>query len=174
MIDPVSSSGSLPTRPAVQPVEREASAAVSRRTVRDTVEIGDSGNKRVNLARSGELAAALPDAATDRKAFDAALAAAQEDVQRITKLFGTVLSELQAGPSATQASVEDDTTTLPEGGEEVINFDRTKGLISRIESGALDGGEFVRTLEQASRDTRRMAELFSETLKAAFPHDYRI
>ncbi|MBT6096728.1 MAG: hypothetical protein HOH04_17720 [Rhodospirillaceae bacterium] len=165
---------SLPNRPAQQPVEREASQPDSRRAVRDTVEIGDSGNKRVNLARASELAAALPDAGTDRKAFDAALAAAQEDVQRITKLFGTVLSELQAGPGQTQANVEDDTTTLSEGGEEVINFDRTKSLISRIEAGGLDGGEFVRAIEQASKDTRRMAELFSETLKAAFPHDYRV
>ncbi len=61
------------------------------RTVRDTVEISQDGQKIVNLTRGAELAAELPDADADREAFNAALERAQEDIKRITTLFGGVL-----------------------------------------------------------------------------------
>ena len=70
------------------------------RTVRDTVEISEDGQKIINLTRGAELAAQLPDASADREAFDAALELAQEDIKRITTLFGGVLNlvtELQPG-----------------------------------------------------------------------------
>ena len=62
------------------------------RTVRDTVEISQDGQKIINLTRGVELAAELPDAGADREAFDAALERAQEDIKRITTLFGGVLN----------------------------------------------------------------------------------
>ena len=62
------------------------------RTVRDTVEISEDGQKIINLTRGAELAAQLPDAGADREAFDAALGRAQEDIKRITTLFGGVLN----------------------------------------------------------------------------------
>ena len=62
------------------------------RTVRDTVEISEDGQKIINLSRGAELAAQLPDADADREAFDAALERAQEDIKRITALFGGVLN----------------------------------------------------------------------------------
>ena len=62
------------------------------RTVRDTVEISQDGQKIINLTRGAELAAELPYAGADRKAFDAALERAQEDIKRITTLFGGVLN----------------------------------------------------------------------------------
>ena len=62
------------------------------RTVRDTVEISEDGQKIINLTRGAELAAQLPDAGADREAFNAALERAQEDIKRITTLFGGVLN----------------------------------------------------------------------------------
>ena len=62
------------------------------RTVRDTVEISEDGQKIINLTRGAELAAQLPDASADREAFNAALERAQEDIKRITTLFGGVLN----------------------------------------------------------------------------------
>ena len=62
------------------------------RTVRDTVEISEDGQKIINLTRGAELAAQLPDAGADRVAFDLALERAQEDIKRITTLFGGVLN----------------------------------------------------------------------------------
>ena len=70
------------------------------RIVRDTVEISEDGQKIINLTRGAELAAQLPDASADREAFNAALERAQEDIKRITTLFGGVLNlvtELQPG-----------------------------------------------------------------------------
>jgi len=74
--------------------EQKSSEAGSSadRTARDTIEISEEGQKIINLGRGGELAAALPDARADRAAFDAALERAQEDIKRITTLFGGVLS----------------------------------------------------------------------------------
>ena len=62
------------------------------RTVRDTLEISEDGQKIINLTRGAELSAQLPDAGADREAFNAALERAQEDIKRITTLFGGVLN----------------------------------------------------------------------------------
>ena len=56
------------------------------------MEISKDGQKIINLTRGAELAAQLPDAGADRVAFDLALERAQEDIKRITTLFGGVLN----------------------------------------------------------------------------------
>jgi len=73
---------------------RADSADGNDRTIRDTLEISEEGQKIINLARAGELAGELPDATTDRAAFDAALESALKDVERIGLLFGSVLTQL--------------------------------------------------------------------------------
>jgi len=73
---------------------RKDAAGGNDRTVRDTLEISEEGQKIINLARADELAAGLPDATSDRAAFDAALQSALKDVDRIGQLFGSVLTEL--------------------------------------------------------------------------------
>ena len=60
--------------------------------VRDTLEISEDGQRIINLTRGAELAAQLPDAGADREAFNEALERAQEDIKRITTLFGGVLN----------------------------------------------------------------------------------
>ena len=67
----------------------------SDRTVWDTVDISEDGQKIINLTRCAELATQLPSAGADREAFDAALERAQGDIKRITTLFGGVLNLVQ-------------------------------------------------------------------------------
>jgi len=80
------------------------------RTIRDTLEISKEGQKIINLARAAELANGLPDATTDRAAFDAALESALKDVERIGLLFGSVLTQLSGEtafhPNGNDAAVE--------------------------------------------------------------------
>jgi len=73
---------------------RTDEASGNDRSIRDTLEISQEGQKIINLARAGELAGELPDARANRAAFDAALAAALKDVERIGLLFGSVLTQL--------------------------------------------------------------------------------
>jgi len=73
---------------------RAEAAGGKDRTIRDSLEISEEGQKIINLARAGELAGELPDATADRAAFDAALEAALKDVERIGLLFGSVLTQL--------------------------------------------------------------------------------
>lgn len=79
----------------------------SDRTIRDTIEISPGGQKIINLARGAELASALPDARADRAAFDAALKQAQEDIKRITTLFGGVLNPFGVATAASQTTESD-------------------------------------------------------------------
>jgi hypothetical protein len=177
MVDAISSSASFATGLAGASLKRALSDAPrNERTIHDTLEIGSEGNRIINLERGAELARSLPDA-SDRDAFDAALESAQQDIRRITRLFGEVLLELQARPgTATGSAVIDgnDITSLSEGGGTVVNLAQTQVLIQRFESGALGDRDFVSALEKASRDVRRITTLFTETLKAAFVHDYRV
>lgn len=175
MVDPIvqrSSDFSRAASPA--PASgREPAGPPSRdpRTVRDTVEIGAEGGKRINLARAGELARGLPDAA-QRETFDAALIEAQADIRRITDLFGAVLQQL--GGHYEAGGQFNDTTKLTTGGESVVNLSQTQDLVRRIEAGDLQPGEFAAALERAQRDVHRITTLFTETVKAAFAHDHRV
>ena len=112
------------------------------RTVRDTIEISADGQKIVNLARGAELAAELPDAAEDRQAFDAALKKAQEDIKRITDLFGGVLGQGVGTRSASSFAP-----------------DQAGG------ANAPSGAEFAATLRQALEDVRKIPEQFSRNLQ---------
>ena len=177
MVDAISSNASLATGPAGTPLKRSPSdASINERTIHDTLDIGPEGHKIINLGRGADLIRSLPDA-SDREAFDAALEHAQQDIRRITHLFGAVLSELQPrSESATEGTATDgsDTTNLSEGGEAVVNLAQVQALIQRIESGALNDRDFVSALEKASHDVRRITTLFTETVKASFAHDYRV
>ncbi len=82
---------------------RNDAEASSDRTVRDTIELSKDGQKIINLGRGAELAAALPDAVKDREAFDAALERAQEDIKRITDLYGGVLNPFSAIAASSQS-----------------------------------------------------------------------
>lgn len=62
-------------------------AARTQRAVRDTVELSEGGQKIVNLARGQELARQVRAAPVDKE-FMANLVKAQEDIMRITRLFG--------------------------------------------------------------------------------------
>ncbi len=60
------------------------------RTVRDTVTLSEGGHKIVNLARGLELAGEIRAAPVDKEFF-ANLLKAQEDIFRITRLFGETI-----------------------------------------------------------------------------------
>ena len=145
----------------------------SHRTVRDTLEIGPQGQKLINLARGAELAHELPDA-SDREAFDAALRKAQEDVQRITTLFGTVLKDLNALPSPGQDAAVATPDALAEADDSANARADLSNLVRRIEAGRLGGGDYADALHQASRDVRTMISQLSETIGAQFARDFRV
>jgi len=111
------------------------------RTVRDTIEISEDGQKIINLARGAELAAELPDAAKDRAAFDAALERAQEDIKRITTLFGGVLNPLANLQSAAEAGEQTEVATAD--------------------------AEFAATLRRALDDVRQITADFNESINNA-------
>ena len=62
-------------------------AAPKGRAVHDTIKLSEGGQKIVNLARGQELARQVRTAPVDED-FMANLAKAQEDILRITRLFG--------------------------------------------------------------------------------------
>ena len=81
-------------RPLVNPaLKSEATAAPpppSGRAVHDTVELSEGGQKIINLARGREVAAEIRAAPLD-KDFAANLLKAQEDILRISRLFGETI-----------------------------------------------------------------------------------
>jgi hypothetical protein len=83
---PPASGGSL-ALPASKGV---GEAAAAGRAVRDTVELSEGGHKIVNLARGQELAREIRAAPIDEDFF-ANLKKAQEDIKRITHLFGETI-----------------------------------------------------------------------------------
>ena len=82
-----------PAPPALKGEGAGAAAAApppAGRAVRDTVELSEGGQKIVNLARGREVAAEIRAASVD-KDFAAKLLKAQEDIFRISHLFGATL-----------------------------------------------------------------------------------
>lgn len=111
MVNTISTTSTDRPGAAYRPAAKASASAKTEtdpRTIRDVIDVGgNAGEKVVNLARGTELAAALPDATQDRDAFDAALKAALEDIQRIMSLFGGVLDLLRQSPSLLTTSGED-------------------------------------------------------------------
>jgi len=116
---------------------RDKAETSGDRTVRDTIELSEEGQKIINLARGDELASALPDATQDRAAFDAALERAQEDIKRITTLFGGVLN--------------------PFGGADFGNVDGQDSITA--------DQEFAETLRQAFTDIREITAAVDTTIQ---------
>lgn len=80
-------------RPPANPALKSAAAAApppSGRAVHDTVELSEGGQKIINLARGREVAAEIRAAPLD-KDFAANLLKAQEDILRISRLFGATI-----------------------------------------------------------------------------------
>ena len=120
------------------------SEGASNRTVRDTIDISGEGQKIINLARGGELASALPDARVDRDAFNAALERAQEDIKRITTLYGAVLSP------ATSA---------------LTSFLQEKANEKYASAESAGDAEFNKLLSAAFNDIRRITDDVGQTLQ---------
>ena len=139
----------------------------SERIIHDTVELSEDGSKIINLARGQDLADALPDATLDRDAFNAALATALEDINRITELFGGVLAEI-GRPAASGSSDYSDTTQLTEGGEEVVNLGQTSQIVERLRSGSVENQNFIAYLEKSRSQIQQITSLLSESIKTAF------
>ena len=76
--------------PAAAKGEGGGAPAPTGRAVHDTVTLSEGGHKIVNLARGQELAREIRAAPVDENFF-ANLLKAQEDINRITHLFGETL-----------------------------------------------------------------------------------
>jgi len=57
----------------------------------DTIELSESGQKTINLARATKLGAELPNFETDPTRFNEALKRGYEKIKRVTRLFSEVL-----------------------------------------------------------------------------------
>ncbi len=86
---PPAGDGAAPA-PSASKGEGAGEAAPGGRNVHDTVTLSEGGHKIVNLARGLELAAEIRAAPVD-KDFIAKLLKAQEDLFRITRLFGETI-----------------------------------------------------------------------------------
>ena len=97
-IDPKSVAASWQTTvpKAVSNSDQETETETSLRSVHDTVELSDSANKIINLARGQDLAAETQSKTVDEGfAFD--LKKALEDIFRVTRLFSeTVKAAFQS------------------------------------------------------------------------------
>jgi len=140
-------------------------ARAVERTVRDTVDISAEGYKTVNLARGQELANALPDAKVDRVAFNAAIARALEDIDRVTTLFSQVVSQLQ-GKSVSAADTTSETVSLTNGGEQVVNLGKTSQSVERLRKGQVNVQDLANYLKTSSNQNQKLTSLLAESLKA--------
>ncbi|MBT7248287.1 MAG: hypothetical protein HN877_03590 [Rhodospirillaceae bacterium] len=146
------------------------SAPSADRVSRDTLELSEQGQKIVNLARANELAAALPNAGTDRQAFDAALKRGEEDIRRITDIFAQVSLAVSGRFGTGQDQASDtgaDVIRLSDDSEKVVNLNQARVLAERIRAGNEADSDVVRALENARHDIKRITELFTETIREA-------
>ena len=60
-----------------------------------------------------------------------------------------------------------DTVTLSEGGQKVVNLGRGQDLAQELKNAPVDQS-FAEALKQATADVFRVTQLFTETIKSAF------
>ena len=131
-----------------------------KRVIRDTIDISDDGNKIINLGRHKELAKALPDAYTDRAAFDEALTRSLEDVNRITTLFGAVAGQL--GGHQVFGENEQNATADPVDDKSA----QTKVLLEQLRSNAGNNQKISAYFDTTRSQIRQITDVLSESLKS--------
>jgi len=137
----------------------------SKRTVHDTVEISPDGTKAVNLARASQLADALPDATTDRKAFDIALEKSLEDVNRITSLFGGVLAGLRQS-QAPSSNALSSPTDLTDNNQQAVSNSHARELVERLHQRVENTRDFGAHQERSGGKFQQFTSLLGQTIKS--------
>lgn len=74
---------------------------------------------------------------------------------------------LKPKTNASRADTLNDTVTLSEGGQKIVNFGRGLELADQIRNAPADEN-FSSTLRKASQDIARISRLFGETVRASF------
>ena len=69
--------------------------------------------------------------------------------------------------AASHADTLQDTVTLSEGGQKIVNLGRSQELAAQVRNAPADEN-FNTTLRKASEDIFRISRLFGETIRAAF------
>lgn len=78
-----------------------------------------------------------------------------------------VLAQNSSSVGSSPADTVNDTVSLSEGGQKIVNLNRGNDLAANMRKAPLDDS-FQDSLRKATQDIMRISRLFGETIKAAF------